>query len=354
MKIQMKLLGWMGVAACAACMSLVAAQEGGESPAPAAADAAPADETVATEAEVEAAPPAPAVAIKPHPADIQLLASKGLMLDVTNTGERLIAVGDHGAILASLDGKLWAQVEVPVQAPLTAVYFVDAKNGWAVGHDASILRTQDGGKSWSLQNFQPELEKPLLDVLFIDNQHGFAIGAYGMFKETLDGGETWSDVTNEIQAPELHLNSITRLGNGDVFIAGEQGTLGVSSDQGKTWTKLTSPYEASMFGALPVGDKGALIFGLRGNIFVSKDVRTDNWTKVETGNVSTLYGGAVSPDGHLLMTGLNGITWITDADGGNIKTVPTPVATSQSSIVAWKGGLIMVGESGITAISAAN
>ena len=44
-----------------------------------------------------------------------------------------------------------------------------------MGHDAAILHTTDGGKTWTLQNFQPELEKPFLDVLFLDNQHGFAM-----------------------------------------------------------------------------------------------------------------------------------------------------------------------------------
>ncbi|WVM93430.1 hypothetical protein ULG90_05695 [Halopseudomonas pachastrellae] len=31
---------------------------------------------------------------------------------------------------------------------LTAVYFVDDKRGWAVGHDSLILNTTDGGATW--------------------------------------------------------------------------------------------------------------------------------------------------------------------------------------------------------------
>jgi photosystem II stability/assembly factor-like uncharacterized protein len=341
MKTSNGILAIVGVAMGLACAT-VHGQE--EAPAP--------DAATGEVAPAEGAPAdAPAAPVKPRPAEIMPLASMGLLLDIVNSGEHIIAVGDHGTIVASNDGSKWAQANVPVQAPLTAVFFLDAKTGWAVGHDAAIVHTTDGGQTWTLQNFQPELEKPFLDVLFLDRQHGFAIGAYGMFKETFDGGQSWIDLKNNIQEAELHLNSLVRLNNGDLFIAGEQGTLGVSSDQGKTWTKLQSPYESSMFGALPVGDKGAVMYGLRGNIFVTQDVRANKWTRVETGNVSSMFGGAQLPDGRLVMVGLNGVIWTMDANGGHVQRVPAPVGTTQSAVVPFKGGLLMVGESGVQVVS---
>ncbi len=346
MKIARNVWALAGIAACGWIGSTIA-QDEQQQPA-AAPDATPVE---AAPADPAPAADVPAVPAKPRPAEIMPLASQGLLLDIVNTGERLIAVGDHGNIVASIDGAKWAQAEVPVRAPLTAVSFIDAKNGWAVGHDAVILHTTDGGRTWALQNFQPELEKPFLDVLFLDNQHGFAVGAYGMFKESLDGGQSWTDLKNSISEGELHLNAIIRLGNGDLFIAGEQGTLGVSSDQGKTWTKLTSPYESSMFGALPIGAKGAIMYGLRGNIFVSTDVRTAKWTKVETQNVSTMFGGTALPDGRLALVGLNGVIWITDANGGGVQRVRGTVGTTQSAVIGFKGGLLMVGESGAQIVS---
>jgi photosystem II stability/assembly factor-like uncharacterized protein len=344
MKTAKSLVALVGLAACLGWLSMAGAQE--EQP-QAGADAAAAPAESAPEGTAAEAPAAP---VKPKPTEVMPLASKGLLLDIVNTGERLIAVGDHGDIVASINGNDWAQADVPVRAPLTAVFFVDAKNGWAVGHDAAIIHTTDGGRTWALQNFQPELEKPLLDVFFLDSQHGFVVGAYGMLKETLDGGQSWSDVKNAISEAELHLNSIIRLGNGELFIAGEQGTLGLSGDQGKTWTKLTSPYEASLFGALAIGDKGAMIYGLRGNIFVSQDVRGGKWSKVETGNVSSMFGGTHLQDGRLVLVGLNGVIWMTDANGANIKRVAGTVGTTQSAVVGFKGSLLMVGESGVQVV----
>ena len=40
---------------------------------------------------------------------------------------------------------------MPVSSDLTAVFFVDDKQGWAVGHDGVILHTADGGETWALQ-----------------------------------------------------------------------------------------------------------------------------------------------------------------------------------------------------------
>jgi len=325
---------------------------------PASPDAAAPAESGGGESPAAPAEAAPSPPAKAQAAEIMPLASQGLLLDIVNTGEHLVAVGDHGDIVVSNDGAKWVQPQdqsgnstVPVRAPLTAVYFTDAKNGWAVGHDAAILHTADGGRTWTLQSFQPELEKPYLDVMFLDAQHGFAIGAYGMFKETFDGGQSWNDVKNNLTEGELHLNAIIKLNSNELFIAGEQGTLGVSSDQGKTWTKLTSPYESSLFGALPVGDKGAMIFGLRGNIFVSSDVRSNKWTKVETHNVSTMFGGTRLPDGRLVLVGLNGVIWVTDANGGNVQRVVGTVGTTQSAVIGFKGGLLMVGESGVQIVA---
>ncbi len=60
-----------------------------------------------------------------------------------------------------------------------------------MGHDATILATQDGGLSWQQQFSSPELARPLLDVWFADSQNGIAVGAYGLFLRTTDGGQSW-------------------------------------------------------------------------------------------------------------------------------------------------------------------
>ena len=76
-------------------------------------------------------------------------------------------------------GQTWKQAKVPTQNLLTAVNFPSPSKGWAVGHEAVILATQDGGDSWEVQfgdPYDPEAEidydqpdrsgQPMLDVWF--------------------------------------------------------------------------------------------------------------------------------------------------------------------------------------------
>jgi photosystem II stability/assembly factor-like uncharacterized protein len=346
MKQTVALLGIFGAALVAVFAFTASAQDepAEESAAPAAAEgeAAPA-------AEAGAAAEAPAVEVKPRAAELMPLTAKSLLLDVVKADGQFVAVGDRGGIITSTDGETWTQAQVPARAALTAVHFPDPNNGWAVGHDATIVRTQDGGKTWTLQNFKPELEKPFLDVLFLDSNRGFAVGAYGLLYATTDGGQTWTEPeAPAIREEELHFNAITKLGNGDLFIAGESGMLGVSAD-GLNWQRLSSPYDSSLFGALPVGAKGALIFGLRGNAYLTQDVRGGKWTRLETHSVASMFGGTALPGGELAMVGLNGVILITDASG-KVRGLQSSTGTPLSTAIAHNGGLLAVGESGVQTI----
>ena len=331
-------------------------------------EAAPVEEAAAVESDSadQVQPEAPVRKVKPRPSELMPLAPRSLMLGIANSGKVLVAVGERGNIVVSKDGRNWAQVQAPVRAALTAVSFADDKNGWAVGHDAVILRTADGGRSWTLQNFEPELEKPLLSVLFLDADRGFAVGAYGLFKQTADGGKTWAEVdAPDIRADELHFNSLVKLNDGSLFIAGEQGMLGHSTDAGVTWKKIESPYEASLFGALPVGDKGALIYGLRGNVYVSQDVGAGNWTKIETNTVASFFGGTDLPDGRLALVGLNGTLLVVDASTGGVSPVSVTfketdkrgkeqvnvLSSTLSSAIPFGDGLVVVGEQGVREVA---
>ncbi len=88
------------------------------------------------------------------PATESALASQSLLLDISPIGqEQLVAVGQHGHILLSSDGEQWQQANVPVQSTLTSVYFLNDLLGWAVGHDATILHSQDGGLNRQVQQY---------------------------------------------------------------------------------------------------------------------------------------------------------------------------------------------------------
>jgi photosystem II stability/assembly factor-like uncharacterized protein len=77
-------------------------------------------------------------------------------LDLTRIGDRIVAVGERGNVLYSDDdGETWRLGETPGKAMLTAVCFADRSQGWAVGHDAVVWKTEDGGETWQQQYSDP-------------------------------------------------------------------------------------------------------------------------------------------------------------------------------------------------------
>lgn len=298
--------------------------------------------------------PAPAAPIQPRPAEIMPKSANSLLLDVVFSGKHFVAVGDRGHILVSNDGRTWAQVQVPVRAALTAVFFVNPEQGWAVGHDAVILHTEDGGRSWSLQNFEPELEQPFLDVYFIDAQRGYAVGAYGMMYGTEDAGLSWQAVdAPQLRDEELHLNDIVRLADGTLFVAGESTMRGFSRDGGRTWLRAETPYDGSLFGALPFGEHGVIAFGMRGNLMIARELTAggEGWTALDTGTVATFFGGTRLPDGRYALVGVNGQILLLDAQGRIVDRLSTGRADTLSAAVPIGDGLLLVGTGGAELVS---
>lgn len=301
-----------------------------------------------------------------QPSWIAPLASKSLMLDLARAGARVFAVGERGHVLYSTDeGATWAQVQVPTSAGLTAVYFVDTKHGWAVGHDEVILRTTDGGDSWQRSHFAPENYRPLLDVWFADASRGYAVGAYGTIYASSDGGASWSlvpfepeligaraapvdpeDYTSELSI-DFHLNAIVGDGAGRLYLGAEAGRLFRSDDGGASWKELPSPYDGSFFGLLPLEGDSLLAFGLRGHVFRSDDAGR-SWARSETGTVALLHSAVRVDAGTLVVAGLAGVLLVSKDGGRSFTFTQQDDRKGIAAILTTTDGqLIVAGENGV-------
>src|SRR5262245_2166542 len=129
-------------------------------------------------------------------------------------------------------------------AELTAVMFVDADRGWAVGDRGVIWHTDDGGRNWKQQRSGTNCR--LEAVQFLTGDVGLAVGGWtqpythqthGVVLRTRDGGRTWQE-TPGLTLPGLkHLKMIDAKAG---WALGDPSTLfpsGVfrTEDGGKTW-----------------------------------------------------------------------------------------------------------------------
>jgi len=109
----------------------------------------------------------------------------------------VVAVGELGTILRTTDGgATWTLPSSETTADLIGVCFVDANIGTAVGgfYDLPpmaqrvIVRTTDGGVTWTRQ--LSERGDILRAVSFADANTGTVVGDYGTILRTTDGGAT--------------------------------------------------------------------------------------------------------------------------------------------------------------------
>lgn len=305
-------------------------------------------------ADQEVATPLSPAAAAPIPALLVAGAERSMLLGVANAGDHIVAVGGNGVIVRSTDAKSWRQVNSPVDTALNALAFSDRMHGWAVGHDAVILGTSDGGVTWAIQNFQPDLNAPIFSVLALSNERVLAVGAFGLIKQTEDGGKTWKDVdAPAISSDKLHLNGIAKINSGKLVVAGERGLVGVSAD-GLQWSRIATPYEGSFFGVLPWGDKGAIIYGMRGNVYLCDDLDAASWKKVETSTTASFFGGEVLAGGVVLLTGSEN-TALKIQPSGIVSAIGRPAGrggaeNSLTGSLKTASAEIVIGESGIEVI----
>lgn len=298
------------------------------------------------------AAPAQAAAVQAVQSD---KAARSLLLEIAHAGSRLVVVGDRGHILYSDDqGKNWVQAQVPARQLLTAVHFVDARHGWAVGHDALILASEDGGQTWQTQFEDPQREAPLLDVWFKDARNGFAVGAYGTLLATGDGGRNWQDIGERLDnEDQYHLNGIAWVKDAGLFIVGEAGSMFRSTDDGLNWEKLEGPYQGSLFGVTGTAQASTLlVYGLRGNLFRSTDFG-DSWTKIDLvaarGPLDfSLANATLLGDGSLVLVGNGGSVLRSSDDGRSFMVFNRPDRISLAGVtVNDQGNLVLVGQGGV-------
>jgi len=298
----------------------------------------------ATLAQSQSQAPAPAPAPRKGTV-VDIKPSRIYLLDIAKAGNRLVAVGERGFALISDDqGKSWRAVGTPVVRTLTGVAFEDNRVGVAVGHGGSLVRTEDGGDTWTDVPLDDAGGESLLGVTATGGGKFAAYGAFGMYFDSADGGKTWTRRKLLSEEFEAHISQVVPVGN-VLWLAGETGTLARSEDGGATYTAVPSPYAGSFFGMLEAKDGALLVYGMRGSVYRSEDAGA-TWLKVETGTTASFNGGRVLSDGRIILVGNAGLVATSDDNGRSFRIEWSPAGRGFSALAEVPGGLVVVGEAG--------
>jgi photosystem II stability/assembly factor-like uncharacterized protein len=321
-----------------------------------------------------------------RPALQSVKAASSVMLAIAQAGKRIVAAGERGLIVYSDDnGASWRQAVVPVSVSLAALRFANERDGWAVGHSGVVLRTRDGGQTWTRQldgvgaaqrvldaakaghtapgtdpaRVRADAErmvtegpsKPFLDVHFFDDRNGIIVGAFGLVFATADGGQTWRPALDRLDNPKgKHLYAVQALGD-ECYIAGELGAMYYSKDRCKAFTTLKTPYEGTYFGAVATGPQSVVVFGMRGNVYWSGDAGA-SWQKSEIATPASLMAGLLLQDGSVLLSDETGRLYRSTDGGKHFQAAPAAQPSPYTgALQTANGSIFLSGVRGVTRVA---
>ena len=236
-----------------------------------------------------------------------------------------------------------------------------------------FYNTQDGGDSWKVQMYAPELERPLFDVVFHSEKEGIAVGSYGYFYRTKDGGNTWhrefkesllhpddADYLNELKDEDIdaykeeqdsilpHFNRLL-MHNSTLVLVGEIGLIASSSDFGKTFVKQDEIYQGSFFDVAAVSEEQLIIVGLRGHVFAG-NIQQNQWREIETGTTS-LLNDVITKQGKIVIIGNAGTVLESPNINNQFSLTNQEDGKALISGVLFNGKLVVTSEVGIKSIT---
>lgn len=260
-------------------------------------------------------------------------------------GTKGFGVGDGGTILKTVDGGYtWSRIETSFQANLNSVFFVDSLLGFAIsGTDYGYLvKTTDGGATWNLLHYFDTFY--MYDVWFTDALHGTAVGEEGVFT-THNGGITW------LWNGPYTWNYAVWYTNTATAIMSSEGYLYKSYDGGNTWAikqQNVFGYRGSLF--FMNADTGFHVGG-GGQIFRTLDAG-EHWDTIHSGTTKTLSASYILPSGIGYTVGYSG-TMLKTVNAGTSWSVMPSVTTSDLESITFSSSLhgIITGQFGLLMVT---
>jgi photosystem II stability/assembly factor-like uncharacterized protein len=111
-------------------------------------------------------------------------------------GREGVAVGIDARIARTTNGGQnwgWEEVEspYPLLDPFFGAYVFPDGTGWAIGAAGQVVHRKAGATTWQLADLGQPIFTWLRGISFFDDQHGWLVGGFGLIMRTTDGGKSW-------------------------------------------------------------------------------------------------------------------------------------------------------------------
>lgn len=255
-----------------------------------------------------------------------------------------IAVEGNGRVYQTLDGGAnWSEYNVSTlpfqQRPwLHSLDFVNDSTLFAVG--GGCFKSTDFGVTWTEVNTNMTTSA-LFSIQFLNSQIGYIGGGNGNIIKTIDGGTTWTLQPNSV-GDEIHSVSFSNPDTGWVV---SYYKIAYTTNGGQTWTIQKTDFGAGYWDCYAINGTTCVVSGWAGRI-----EKTTNggvtWTIVNSIPNSDIHdidfcndslGYAVGAHSTILKTTDGGNTWIQDTLD-NLNKILNTVDCISSDYVYVMGG----------------
>ena len=253
------------------------------------------------------APTAPAAAMLPY-----------ALNDVHGLGSVVIAVGDGGTVLRSVNGGAnWSRATGLQGGTTLRGVAVTPSYVYAVGDGGLILKSTDAGATWVAQASATTAN--LNDVSALDDTNVAAVGDTGVFRITTDGSAWAPPITDPAALTTLRAVSYTTVPN-DIWVAGDNGVVRTTTST-SVWTSQDVVGTPTLNDLERIPAPSARLVGAGGTLLLGNGLP---WTS-QSGGVagglgsltlhgigtdgSTTHAFAVGDDGAAIHTIDSGSTW---------------------------------------------
>jgi len=162
-------------------------------------------------------------------------------------------VGNNSMVMRTFDGgESWTNIDFPAEGvQIRFVDFRDNNHGVVVAW-SHIFTTSDAGETWHYTHWQQAGDYVAAD--FVNNNTGWITGTGRILVKTTDGGINWNRQTS----PNIHGQAIDFVNENVGFVAGHMNQnfdyprLYKTLDGGGSWTNVPLPEGFERFGGLSV------------------------------------------------------------------------------------------------------
>ena len=210
----------------------------------------------------------------------------------------------------------WEIINLPTEAKLIDIAFVDMSHGYLVGSQTTLLETQDGGRNWHPIKLDLDKTNYRFNSISFYGEEGWIVGEPSLNLHTTDAGASWLQIPLSEQLPGNPI-SIVALDANTAEMATDIGAIYKTTDGGKNW-KAQVTQAVGVVRNLERSDNGQYVaVSAKGNFYSVWQPGNEAWESHNRNSSRRIENMGFTKNGHMWMLARGGQIQFTKPDNSN-------------------------------------